>query len=196
MKTPMNAASALILAASLLAPAVAVAAPPAPARRAACDNQGLIDALGRVRGGSGWLVVRGQGEASLRRTPTAKGTSPGLGEAALRVTCDAIELPIATKLERPTRGPAKTLTDGGLVVAKTARGVISLDFDAGLADPEALHLTLSDDESVSVVRGEALVYASATLADGSLVTTEGRGFGCGCETTRTPDGHVSVKPLR
>lgn len=196
MKIPMYAAPALtaLLLATLAAPA-ANAAP--PARASACDNQGLIDALGRVRGGSGWVVVRGHGEASLRRVPTAKGPSPGgLGEAALKVTCDALESPIATRVERPTRGPARTLTDGGLVVSRTARGILSLDFEAGLADPEALHLTIADDESVSVVRGEALVYSIATLADGAVVTTEGRGFGCGCETTRAPDGQVSVKPLR
>ena len=111
-----------------------------------------------------------------------------------RSTCDAVALPFAEQLERPSKDHTTRVIEG-ITLAKTARGAISLDIPAGMADRAALQLLVLDDQSLSLTRGDKVFYAFATLPDGTTVETEGIGNGCGCEKTTDPSGKVTRKAL-
>jgi hypothetical protein len=173
---------ALLLTCSGLAEGAAHATPPR------CDNETLLRSLGRLRGGAAVHVVKGQGEVALE---LVRGSAR---ETLLRASCERIEVPFAERLERPSK-QARTEVAGGIVLARTASGAISLDIARGLADREELHLLVLDDDSLSIVRGDKVFYAFATLPDGSTVESEGIGNGCGCERTTDANGKVTTRPL-
>jgi len=160
------------------------AAPPAP-----CDNAALIRTLGHLRGGPTLKVSKTTDAASVELVAGAT-----VRERVLQVTCDAIEVPFADHLDRPTKEAATRVVDG-VTVSRTARGAVSLDFPADLVDREAVQLLVMDDDSVSVVRGDRVLYAFATLPDGGTVETEGVGNGCGCERTTDAAGKVTTRRL-
>lgn len=170
--------------ASTLFTAPVLAAPPAP-----CEHAALIRTLGHLRGGPTLKVEKTADEA---RVDLIAGAT--VREGVLRVSCDAIEVPFADHLDRPTKEAATRVVDG-VIVSRTSRGAISLDFPAGLVDREAVQLLVMDDESVSVVRGDQVLYAFATLPDGGTVETEGVGNGCGCERTTDAAGKVTTRRL-
>lgn len=180
-------ARALVLVASISAPALAQGPAPAELAPARCDNARLMQTLSTHLGGASLAVHSKKGVVSVADRAS--------GEAVLRVTCDEVEVPVAAKVERPMRGAARTRTLGPLTVSLTSRGAISLDIEAGALHREPMSLTLLDDQSVTLTRGEAILYALVTRPDGSVVETEGRGFGCGCERTTAPDGRTSSRPL-
>jgi len=153
-----------------------------------CENVALIKSLGKLHGSKSMKVVGGDSEARLE---IIHGTSR---DVAIRVTCDAIEMPIADQVERPTKGSATRVVDG-ITLSRTANGSVSFDFPAQLLDPSAVQMLVLDDDSISIVRGDKVYYAFATKADGTVVETEGVGNGCGCERTTTPDGTVTHRRL-
>ena len=174
---------ALALASTLFVTPV-LGAPPAP-----CENAALIRTLGHLAGGPTMKVSKTDAEARLDLM-----AGPTLRETVLRVSCDTIDVPFVDHLDRPTREAATRVIDG-VTVSRTARGAVSLDFPAGLADRETLQVLVMDDDAVSVVRGDKIFYAFATLPDGSTVETEGIGNGCGCERTTDPAGKVAIRRL-
>lgn len=176
----MKLALALVTLASLSTSALA-----APPR---CDNEALIKSLNKLRGSKTLKVA---GNASEVRLELVHGPA---SDVALRVTCDAIEMPIADQVERPTKGSATRVVDG-ITLSRTANGAVSFDFPADLLDPNSVQVLVLDDDSVSIVRGDKVYYAFATKSDGTVVETEGVGNGCGCERTTTPDGKVTHKRL-
>jgi hypothetical protein len=150
-----------------------------------CENSRLMKTLAQMMGG-----------LELEVTSTAKQvTVANKSDLVLTVTCDAIDIPLASRLERPSRGPSRTLQVQAVTVSRTARGAVSLDIAAGALQREAVQVLLLDDQSVSLTRGKETLYAQATLPDGTVVVTEGRGVGCGCVKTTTPDGKTSTRPL-
>ena len=165
---------------SLLLPASALAEAPR------CENARLMKTLSQLLGGA---------ELQVSSTPEAvtvgqKGQTP-----VLVATCDEVTVPLATQVERPMRGQARTVKVGPVTVSVTARGATSLDIAAGALQREAVQVLLFDDQSMSLSRGKDILYAFATQADGTTVETEGRGVGCGCIRTTTPDGKTSTRPL-
>lgn len=165
---------------SLLLPASALAEAPR------CENARLMKTLSQLLGGA---------ELQVSSTPEAvtvgqKGQTP-----VLVATCDEVTVPLATQVERPMRGQARTVKLGPVTVSVTARGATSLDIAAGALQREAVQVLLFDDQSMSLSRGKDILYAFATQADGTTVETEGRGVGCGCIRTTTPDGKTSTRPL-
>jgi len=165
---------------SLLVPVSALAEAPR------CDNTRLMKTLAQLIGGTELQVSATAEAVSVAK----KGESP-----VLTVTCDEVEIPLAKKLERPVRGQAKTTTLGPVTVSLTARGATSLDIAAGALQRDAVQVLLLDDQSISLTRGKDVLYAFATQADGTVVETEGRGVGCGCVRTTTPDGKTNTRPL-
>ncbi|HRE90016.1 MAG TPA: hypothetical protein PK095_12860, partial [Myxococcota bacterium] len=108
---------------SLLVPASALAEAPR------CENSRLMKTLAQLIGGA---------ELSVSATPDAvtvgrKGQPP-----VLVATCDEVAIPLASQLERPVRGQAKTVTLGPVTVSLTARGATSLDIAAGALQREAV----------------------------------------------------------
>jgi hypothetical protein len=153
-----------------------------------CDHAQLMRALSHHRGGAAFEV---------RHTPATRAEvrDRKTGEVVLEVTCDEIQAPIAERVIRPTRGPAETLNHGPLTLSRTSRGATSLDFAPGALHRDGLSFLLLDDQSFSLTRGDLVLSAQSTRPDGALVEVEGRGVGCGCERTTTPDGKVSTRPL-
>lgn len=168
---------------SLLVPVSALAEAPR------CENARLMKTLAQLMGGAE-LQVSATAEVVEIRQHGQKGQPP-----VLVATCDDVTIPLASQLERPVRGQARTVTLGPVTVSLTARGATSLDIAAGALQREAVQVLLFDDQSVSLSRGRDVLYAYATQADGTVVETEGRGVGCGCVRTTTPDGRTSTRPL-
>lgn len=175
----------LVFALVMLAASASVANAAAP-----CDNALLMKSLGKLQGSPTMAIARTADEVRLELV------SPGgkAREVAVRVTCDAIEVPLADHVDRPTKGSA-TRTIDGIVLSRTANGAVSLDFGAGIADAQPVSMLVLDDDSISIVRGDKLYYAFATQADGTTVETEGIGNGCGCERTTDPAGKVTNRRL-
>ncbi len=171
-------AFALVLAAS---PSVANAAPP-------CDNAILMKSLGKLQGSPALAIVRTADEVRLELV------GGKAREVAMRVTCDAIEVPLADHVDRPTKGSA-TRTIDGITLSRTANGAVSLEFAAAVVDAQPVSMLVLDDDSINIVRGGKLYYAFATQADGTTVESEGIGNGCGCERTTGPDGKVTNRRL-
>ena len=104
---------------------------------------------------------------------------PTLRETVLRVSCDTIDVPFVDHLDRPTREAATRVIDG-VTVSRTARGAVSLDFPAGLADRETLQVRykeLNIAEVLDLTVDEALEFFAnipplrrklATMADVGL----------------------------
>jgi hypothetical protein len=153
-----------------------------------CEQSQLMRALSHHRGGTTFDVRHKPNERAEVRDRKS-------GEVVLEVTCDTIEVPIAERVERPTKGAPKTLTHGPLTLSRTARGAVSVDFAPGSLHRDAVSFLLFDDQSVTLSRGDTVLHASTLRPDGTVVEVEGRGVGCGCERTTTPDGKVSVRPL-
>lgn len=166
---------------------VAMTAPAAHADGPRCDNARLKKTLALMLGGDA-LVVGEQGDATT--VSQRKG-----GEVVVRVTCDDIAIPLAGRVERPSKGPARTWSEGPLTVSVTSRGAVSLEIAAGALHKDRVALLVLDDQSVSLTRGEAVLYAFATRPDGTTVETEGRGVGCGCVKTTTAEGVRTTRPL-
>jgi hypothetical protein len=171
----------------LSSPALANGPAPTEHAPASCDNARLMKTLSVHVGGTSLAVHSAKGVVSVADRAT--------GETLLRVTCDEVLVPAAATVERPTRGAARTRTIGPATVSMTARGAISLDIEAGALHREPMSLTLLDDQSVTLTRGDAVLYALATRTDGTVVETEGKGFGCGCVKTTGPEGRTSTRPL-
>lgn len=165
---------------SLLVPVSALAEVPR------CENARLMKTLGQLMGGA---------ELQVSATPETVTVGQKGRPPVLVATCDDVSIPLASQLERPVRGQARTVTLGPVTVSLTARGATSLDIAAGALQREAVQVLLFDDQSVSLSRGRDVLYAYATQADGTVVETEGRGVGCGCVRTTTPDGRTSTRPL-
>lgn len=177
---------ALALALVLTSAAPVLAAPPR------CDNTTLITSLGKLSGSKALKVVVGApGGPAEVRLELVHGPAR---DVALRVTCDAIELPLADQVERPGKGSATRVIDG-ITLSRTANGAVSFDFPASLLDPAVVQVLVLDDDSVSIVRGDKVYYAFATRSDGTVVETEGIGNGCGCERITAPDGKVTTMRL-
>ena len=193
----MKLALALVLLVCATAAALVCATDSALAAPPRCENATLITSIGKLRGSQALKVVRsgdeGQrfGPASEARLELVHGPSR---EVALRVTCDAIELPLADQVERPTKGSATRVIDG-ITLSRTVNGAVSFDFPADLLDPGSVQVLVLDDDSVSIVRGDKVYYAFATKSDGTVVETEGVGNGCGCERTTAPDGKTTTRRL-
>ena len=153
-----------------------------------CDNAILKKSLGKLQGSPSMAVVHTADEVRLE---LVHGKAR---EVAVRVTCDAIEVPLADLVERPTKGSATRVIDG-ITLSRTANGAVSLDFAAGVVDAQPVAMLVLDDDSINIVRGGALYYAFATQADGTTVETEGIGNGCGCERTTDPAGKVTNRRL-
>lgn len=151
-----------------------------------CENARLMKTLAQLIGGAE-LQVSATPEAT---TVAQKGQPP-----VLVVTCDDVQIPLAQSLERPSRGPSRTMRLGPVTVSVTARGATSLDIAAGALQRDAVQVLVLDDQSLSLTRGKDTLYAFATQQDGTVVETEGRGVGCGCVRTTTPDGKTSTRPL-
>ncbi len=164
----------------------ALAAAPTP-----CENAALMKSLGNLRLGQASKVTRADDHVQI---DLVQGKST---ETALRVSCDAIEVPVAEAVETPReREPARTRVVAGVTVSRSAGGAISLEFPARVLDLEPVQVLVMFDDSVSVVRGDKVFYALARRADGTVVETEGIGNGCGCERVRHPDGRQEERPLR
>lgn len=176
---------------SLFASAIVCSAPAALAEPAAdCEHGKLMRSLSRLHLGQAARVAKTDSVA----LELVEGRQR---QTAIEVRCDAIEVPIAQEVEVPTdKRPANTRVVAGVTVSRTAAGAISLDFPAGVVDLEPVQVLVMFDDSVSVVRGDRVLYAFARHADGTTVETEGIGNGCGCERTTRPDGEVSVRRLK
>lgn len=151
-----------------------------------CENARLMRTLAQLMGGA---------ELQVSATPEAVTVGQKGQPPVLVATCDEVTIPLASQLERPVRGQARTMKLGPVTVSLTARGATSLDIAAGALQREAVQVLLFDDQSVSLSRGKDVLYAFATQADGTVVETEGRGVGCGCVRTTSPDGRTSTRPL-
>lgn len=155
-----------------------------------CDNARLMKTLSQQLGGKS-LGVKTTDEAVVVHDLKTN-------DQLLRVTCDEVSVPFAEKTVRPRHSPASTpattKTIGPVTLSVTARGAVSLDIAPGALHREGLQLLLLDDQSVSLTRGEDVLYAFATRPDGSTVETEGRGVGCGCVKT-TLNGKTTTRPL-
>lgn len=163
-----------------------LAAAPTP-----CENAALMKSLGTLRLGQASTVTRADDHVQI---DLVQGKS---AETALRVSCDAIEVPVADTVETPReREPARTRVVSGVTVSRSAGGAISLEFPARVLDLQAVQVLVMFDDSVSVVRGGEVFYALARHADGTVVETEGIGNGCGCERVRHPDGRQEQRTLQ
>lgn len=157
---------------------------------ARCDNARLMKTLSQLIGGADLKVTATESTVSVMSSTAGQRPEP-----VLTVTCDDVQVPLASQLARPSRGPAKTATLGPVTVSRTARGAVSLDIAAGALQREAVQVLLLDDQSVSLTRGKDTLYSLATRPDGTVVEVEGRGVGCGCTKTTTPDGKTTTRPL-
>lgn len=165
-----------------------------------CDNARLMKTLSQFIGGAELEVTSSQTEVVVARVATASKKGETLQPAlavvpVMKVTCDTIDIPLANDVERPTRGPSRTVQISSVTVSKTARGAVSLDIAAGALQREAVQVLLLDDQSMSLTRGKDVLYAISTRPDGTVVETEGRGVGCGCVRTTTSEGQTSTRPL-
>jgi DNA-binding beta-propeller fold protein YncE len=200
-----RALGAALVLASLLVPAVTLAAPqPTPSRA----RETAIGSLSQLRGASGCLVDRSQAAGGCRRVRALKGPAPFLGSNALAISADGRNVYVASSRSNAIAVFVRNAKTGALTQAAGRAGCIAAGGAEGCAPARAL----AGPNSVAVSADGRSVYATSLASNAVDVfarnpsngaLTQVAGSGCvtnaptaGCVTGRTLDGPdvVSVSP--
>ncbi len=187
----------LVIAGGLTVAPLALAAPEAPvaAAPAVCEGLDLVQALSGLTSGPNVRVER--------RADALELVDVRSGQALVVAHCGGLTLAGPEVVQRPEPGqPTRALEtrkasgEKAWTHVASARGARVTVIEPGEVNATGLHVVAFDSGDVHVTDGRGLVmFATATLADGTYVERQHAAYGCGCERRTAPDGVVTEAPL-